>query len=771
MRVLIAVTHLLGAGHLTRAAALARAFAASGHDALLVSGGVPAPMVRLGDVRLVQLPPLHVAGTDFARPLGPGGIPADPALFARRRALMLDALADFAPDAVITELFPFGRRALAAEFLALVEAAQVRRPRPLMLASLRDILVASAKPERIAEAHARVARLYDGVLVHGDPALVPLDASWPLDAGTAGKIRYTGYVDDGSRTVPAATRAGVLVAAGSGPAGLGLLTAAADAARLRPSLGWRILAGHGVPDPDLAAIGRGLPAGTIGRARPDYRSLLAGSALSVSQCGYNTALDLLATATPAVLVPFEAGGETEQRLRAECLAARGLARVLPEAALSAETLLHAVDAQLRATPPGPHGIDLAGTARTVAIVEDLLRALAVPIKARVPSPVWERDRVRGATAPEGPVPSPQPSPARERGHVADGTGGSVSLAASGDQKGGHPRAPSPLCGGGWPLRQQGSGRDEVPQEGNPVSGHSGASVKAIASSCTVAPLSRPPSGATLPRRGGRESARLGVIALREALDEAAASSRRVRFWWRDDDVVAATPALDRLIALAEAHDAPLLLAAIPSGIEPSLGVRLASAKAVRVAVHGLAHHDHAPPGEKAAEFGPHRPLDARVADAAAGLRIARERLPEALLLPVFVPPWNRFAPDLAAALPGLGYRGLSAVPGPAIPGLVRADATLDPIDWRGTRSVRDPDDLLRDLAAGIARDPSRPVGLLTHHRVHDAAIWAFVADLLAVLRDHPAVTCLDPQSLFSGAMVETGAAASNLPVSPAARTG
>lgn len=270
---------------------------------------------------------------------------------------------------------------------------------------------------------------------------------------------------------------------------------------------------------------------------------------------------------------------------------------------------------------------------------------------------------------------------------------------------------------------------------------------------------------------GGGSARLGVTALREALDEAAASSRRVRFWWRDDDVVAASPALDRLIALAEAHDAPLLLAAIPSGIEPSLGVRLASAKAVRVAVHGLAHHDHAPPGEKAAEFGPHRPLDARVADAAAGLRIARERLPEALLLPVFVPPWNRFAPDLAAALPGLGYRGLSAVPGPAIPGLVRADATLDPIDWRGTRSVRDPDDLLRDLAAGITRDPSRPIGLLTHHRVHDAAIWAFVADLLAVLRDHPAVTCLDPQSLFSGAMVETGAAASTLPVSPAARTG
>ncbi len=66
MRVLIAVTHLLGAGHLTRAAALARAFAAAGHEAVLVSGGVPAPMVRHDGVRLVQLPPLRIAGTDFA---------------------------------------------------------------------------------------------------------------------------------------------------------------------------------------------------------------------------------------------------------------------------------------------------------------------------------------------------------------------------------------------------------------------------------------------------------------------------------------------------------------------------------------------------------------------------------------------------------------------------------------------------------------------------------------------------------------------------------
>ncbi len=92
--------------------------------------------------------------------------------------------------------------------------------------------------------------------------------------------------------------------------------------------------------------------------------------------------------------------------------------------------------------------------------------------------------------------------------------------------------------------------------------------------------------------------------LRTALDRAARDGRAVRLWWRDDDAVAATPALDRLLSLADGR--PLLIAAIPAGIEPSLGRRLARARNVRVAVHGLGHANHAPAGEKTAEFGPHR---------------------------------------------------------------------------------------------------------------------------------------------------------------------
>lgn len=57
MKILIAVTHLLGTGHLSRALTLGRAFAAAGHRAYIVSGGGSAPHLDHSGVDLIQLPP------------------------------------------------------------------------------------------------------------------------------------------------------------------------------------------------------------------------------------------------------------------------------------------------------------------------------------------------------------------------------------------------------------------------------------------------------------------------------------------------------------------------------------------------------------------------------------------------------------------------------------------------------------------------------------------------------------------------------------------
>lgn len=370
--ILIAVTHLLGAGHLTRAAALARAFAGAGHPVTLVSGGMPGALRPVSGLRVVQLPPVRIVGTAFGALLDEDGRPVDAARMAARRAGLLAALAEARPAVVVTELYPFGRRVLADEFGGLVAAARALHPRPLMLASVRDILAAPSRPERVAETHTRLAADYDGVLVHADPALVRLDASWP-SAGLAVPLHETGYVDEGEPVSGAPGGGGILVSGGSSAAGLPLQEAALGAAALVREHPWRILVGRGVPEARFAALATGAPANArVERARPDFRALLRAADLSISQAGYNTAVDLMAAGCRALLVPFEAGHETEQRLRAETLARRGLAAVLPEAELDAARLATEARRLLAAPPPGPAGIALDGAARSVAIVRALL---------------------------------------------------------------------------------------------------------------------------------------------------------------------------------------------------------------------------------------------------------------------------------------------------------------------------------------------------------------------------------------------------------------
>lgn len=236
------------------------------------------------------------------------------------------------------------------------------------------------------------------------------------------------------------------------------------------------------------------------------------------------------------------------------------------------------------------------------------------------------------------------------------------------------------------------------------------------------------------------------------LDRVADEGRAVRIFWRDDDAVAASPALERLLALAEGSGAPLALAAIPALVEPSLPERLDRLEDVVVLVHGLSHADHAPRGDRSAEFGPHRPLDAMRADLERALALSRAAF-GARALPVFVPPWNRIAPAAAAALPALGYHALSALssarPAAAANDLIRLDAHLDPVEWRGSRSLA-PSDVLAEMMRRALGSPARPIGLLTHHLMFDERLWSFTQGLLELLALHPAVRLVQVATLIEG---------------------
>jgi predicted glycosyltransferase len=379
--VLLYVQHLLGIGHLRRAAAIARALDRAGFSVAFVSGGFPVPGLDLGGSIVEQLPPVRSADEAFSALVDAAGRPIDHAWKAARRDQLLEIYRRRRPKVLLIELFPFGRRQLRFELIPLLEAAQASAPRPQIVCSLRDIVNRPTKVEKIAWILDTVRRHFDQVLVHGDPAFVTLEESFPQAAEIADKLVYTGYVVTEAPTSASAAAEGtdeVLVSTGGGAVAEALATAALAARPLSRLVGspWRILIGHNLPDEPYERLARQAIEGVvIERARPDFLDLLARAAVSVSQAGYNTVLEVLRAGRPAVVVPFAAGGETEQSLRANLLAERGLLTVVEERALTGALLARAIDlAQERGQGRDGPGLALAtdGAARTAGIIGERL---------------------------------------------------------------------------------------------------------------------------------------------------------------------------------------------------------------------------------------------------------------------------------------------------------------------------------------------------------------------------------------------------------------
>ncbi|WP_170334220.1 glycosyltransferase family protein [Ruegeria arenilitoris] len=376
MRVMIVVTHLLGTGHLSRALTLGRAFVEQGHDVFVVSGGMPAPQLDTSGMTLLGLPPLRSDGTDFTRLLTQTGDIATPAYQEARANALIQAVGSFQPQILITELYPFGRRSLAAEFQAALEAAQELPTRPVILGSIRDILAPPSKPSKAERADEVVAQYYDGILVHSDPRITPLNISWPVSEALADRLHYTGFVAP-SAPSPHPESIGtdeILVSAGGGSVGQPIFRAAIEAARKMPNTHWRMLVGGQDATTrisELAQLAGDAPV-TLEPVRPDFRQMLPLAKASVSMCGYNTAMDLLQSGTPSVLIPFDDGKEVEQGLRGQSLAQLPAIEVLPSSELNGQSLS---DALMRVITDGPrdamqHGFD--GAKRSVEIATGLL---------------------------------------------------------------------------------------------------------------------------------------------------------------------------------------------------------------------------------------------------------------------------------------------------------------------------------------------------------------------------------------------------------------
>jgi predicted glycosyltransferase len=377
-RILFHVQHLLGIGHWRRAATLARALQHGGFDVTILSGGPPEALAAAEPFALVQLPPAQAADAGFTTIVDAAGRPIDDAFRAERRRRVLAAFDEIRPHILLIESFPFGRRAFRFELLPLIDAAKAATPRVAIVASVRDVLVAKDDPRRATEIVATVEHEFDRVLVHGDAALIPLEASFPAAIRLAGKLLYTGYVGEhAAAQAPAAGTAGtgeVIVSAGGGAVGMALFRAALAARPLSPLAGatWRLLTGPHLPPADYAALAAMAPDGVvIERFRGDFPELLRGCTLSISQGGYNTTLDILAARARAIVVPFAAGRETEQAMRAELLARRGAWHVLSEAELTGPHLAAAIARALAAPAPVMPDVQRDGAIRTARFLAAL----------------------------------------------------------------------------------------------------------------------------------------------------------------------------------------------------------------------------------------------------------------------------------------------------------------------------------------------------------------------------------------------------------------
>jgi len=243
-------------------------------------------------------------------------------------------------------------------------------------------------------------------------------------------------------------------------------------------------------------------------------------------------------------------------------------------------------------------------------------------------------------------------------------------------------------------------------------------------------------------------------------DELARWAERGRcatLWWRDDDAVAQTSRLEPLLALATAQDIPVALAVVPAILEDSLIGGLAAVPGCTIVQHGYAHRNHAAAGAKSCELGDGRALPVVTGELAAG----RDRLRVAFgprFAPVLVPPWNRIDPAVVAALPALGFTGLSTF-GPragreAAPGVVRCNAHVDPIAWREGRRFVGAERALDAVIEHLAHrregsvDVGEPTGILTHHLDFDAESWRFVGEFARRTRHHPAARWMDVAEAF-----------------------
>jgi hypothetical protein len=325
---------------------LAGAMAAAGLEVTVALGGRATPDVPFSGVRVAQLPPAGIRGEDFSTLVDENGAPVNEAWRSLRRAALLQVCSELNPDVLLLETVsvrppPVPLRAdPAARNAARATRSAARR----LLGPGHPRCFEEARPRR--RDHNRAAPLLSmRCSCTGDPALIAFDRTFPAAAEVSDLIRYTGYVTaTAGGPPPAGSEGEVLVSAGGGAVGAPLLFAALEAKTMTAlnDHRWRLLTGPnlapghirsaaskgGFPH-DRGALQGGFPRPPRGGSPVDLASRIQHDHGRAARRGTRHCN------------PYESGGETEQRLRSETLAEKGVLTIVPSDELSPERLAEA----------------------------------------------------------------------------------------------------------------------------------------------------------------------------------------------------------------------------------------------------------------------------------------------------------------------------------------------------------------------------------------------------------------------------------------------
>ena len=386
-RVLFYFLHLLGVGHVHRAQRLIAGMAGRGIAVDAVWGGERVDGVTLDAQSVHHLPPIRARDASYSSFVDDVGESLAQAHLDRRTASLLEHVETLDPDLVLIEAFPFGRRVVRQEILAMLDHFVAREHPPVIVSSVRDILQENRKPGRLEEAEDWLDRYFDRVLVHSDPAVIRLEATFAPATRMRGKLAYTGFVVPPSAPGDRAGTFGgdfdILVSAGGGAFGGELMRCAIKLARKgvilpegRPAR-WLFVAGPKSSENVMSELAENrLETIEIVSKVDDLSGLMARSRVSISQCGYNTAMDVLAaqmrSECRAVFVPHDTTGQSEQARRAQLLAEVGLAVCIFQSQLTVPGLENALHAALGQVRPSV-SIDFSGVETSARLIEGWCR--------------------------------------------------------------------------------------------------------------------------------------------------------------------------------------------------------------------------------------------------------------------------------------------------------------------------------------------------------------------------------------------------------------